>query len=297
MADDRQTGSLSRSSGVRQALLTATPVAEMKIAMPLGVPAFAAAMASLATCYGSIFVSALFDVRIEHLINSHVQAVLMWGFGMLAVVALWYDRKRHCNSTPLFLALLGVVALVATLYLRYDVKFEAFSYVLLVIAALLNWVILLGAMNETVARQAHEIEILNKNLERKVETQDQEISRLARLRQFLAPQIAELVVSGSQDSLLSTHRSYIACLFCDIRGFTALSEEIEPEDVIAILQRYHDEIGRLVVKHRGTLGFRAGDGLMVFFNDPVRCDEPVLDAVRLAVDIRAAFEEVRLPWV
>ena len=119
---------------------------------------------------------------------------------------------------------------------------------------------------------------------------------LARLKQFLAPQVVDLIVSDERDRLLDTHRRYIACLFCDIRDFTAVSEDIEPEEVIAILQSYHSKVGSLVGEHRGTIGFRAGDGLMVFFNDPVPCEEPVLDAVKLALDIRAAFKELREPW-
>src|SRR3546814_8448176 len=113
---------------------------------------------------------------------------------------------------------------------------------------------------------------------------------------FLAPQVAELVVSDGNDALLATHRRYVACLFCDIRGFTALSEDIEPEEVIALLERYHASLGTLVEKHRGTIGFLAGDGVMVFFNDPIPCEEPVMDAVRLALDLRLDFDAICGPW-
>jgi class 3 adenylate cyclase len=154
----------------------------------------------------------------------------------------------------------------------------------------------MAALNRTVQQQSREIHLLNQGLEAKVESQVHEIDRLARLKQFLAPQVADLVVSDEKGKLLDTHRRYIACLFCDIRNFTAVSEDIEPEEVITILQGYHDKIGSLVAEHRGTIGYRAGDGLMVFFNDPVPCEEPVLDAVRLALDIRAAFDELREPW-
>jgi class 3 adenylate cyclase len=116
------------------------------------------------------------------------------------------------------------------------------------------------------------------------------------LKQFLAPQVAELVVSEGGASLLDTHRRYIACLFCDIRGFTAASEDVEPEEVIALLQAYHDRIGALVTDLRGTIGYRSGDGLMVFFNDPIACADPVLDATRLALDIQAAFVTMRERW-
>jgi class 3 adenylate cyclase len=111
----------------------------------------------------------------------------------------------------------------------------------------------------------------------------------------LSPQVADLVVSEGKDKLLETHRCYIACLFCDIRDFTTISEHFEPEEVIGILQDYHQRIGSLITQHLGTIGYRAGDGLMAFFNDPVRCEAPVLEAVKLALDIRGAFEDIRLP--
>lgn len=270
--------------------------AELKLALPFGMPAFFAALVSLGTCYGFIIAGAILGLDSRDLLNPHLQAVLMWGFALLAVLALWRDCKRHRNNLPMILGAVAVVTLVGTLYLKYDRSIEAFAYILIVIAALLNWVVFLGTLNRTVRTQARKIEALNQSLEHRVETQTQEIDRLGRLKQFLAPQIAELVVSEDQDSLLNTHRRYIACLFCDLREFTALSEEIEPEEVIAILQSYHDQVGRLVLKHRGTIGFRAGDGLMVFFNDPIRCEEPVLDAVKLALDICSEFEKIREQW-
>jgi class 3 adenylate cyclase len=220
----------------------------------------------------------------------------MWGFALLAVYALWRDRRRHGSNTPLWLGTAALTVLVGTLYLSYDAKVESLAYVLLTIAALLNWVAFLGALNRTVRDQAQAIDQLNRNLERRVEHQVKEIDRLARLKQFLAPQVADLVVSEGKDALLATHRRYVACLFCDIRGFTALSEEIEPEEVIALLESYHASLGALVEKHGGTIGFLAGDGAMVFFNDPVPCEEPVRDAVKLAIDLRIAFEAIREPW-
>jgi class 3 adenylate cyclase len=220
----------------------------------------------------------------------------MWGFAFLAAYALWRDRRRHRNSLPFALAVVAAAVLVGTLYISYAIEFEIIAYVLLVIAAVLNQNVFLTLLNATVRQQASEIEALNQNLERKVEHQDHEIGRLARLKQFLAPQVADLVVSEGKDGLLDTHRRYIACMFCDIRDFTAVSEGIEPEEVIAILQAYHETVGSLVIERQGTIGYRAGDGLMVFFNDPIPCEQPVLDAVRLALEIRAAFDRIRKPW-
>jgi class 3 adenylate cyclase len=268
----------------------------LRIVLPVGAPAFLAALASLATCYGSILAAAFLGVDVAQVMNPHLQAVMMWGFAVLAVYALWRDRRSHHGNAPLMLGAAALAILVGTLYLRYDVRVESLAYVLLTIAALLNWVAFLGVLNRTVRDQAQAIDLLNRNLEWKVESQVHEIDRLARLKQFLAPQVADLVVSEGKDALLATHRRYVACLFCDLRGFTALSEDIEPEEVIALLESYHASLGELVEKHRGTIGFLAGDGAMVFFNDPIPCEEPVLDAVKLALDLRLDFEAVREPW-
>jgi class 3 adenylate cyclase len=297
MADDDVPAPAASSStqSARAAIAGPTRAAELRVNLPFGILAFAFAIASLATCYTSILADYLLGVDPLDT-NPHVQAVLMWGFALLAVYALWRDSRHHRSKLPFSIALVGAAILVTTLYVRYAIEFEIFAYVLLVIAAVLNQNVFLTRLNTTVRQQASEIEALNQNLERKVEHQDHEIGRLARLKQFLAPQVADLVVSEGKDRLLDTHRRYIACLFCDIRDFTAVSEGIEPEEVIAILQAYHETVGSLVIEHHGTIGYRAGDGLMVFFNDPIPCEQPVLDAVRLALEIRAAFNRIREPW-
>ncbi len=269
---------------------------EFRISMPIGIGAVLAALASLATCYSGILLTYL--VGYEALsINPHAQAVLMWVFALLAVSFLWRDRKRHAKELPLVLGGIAAAILIITLYFGYDERVEALAYVLLVIAALLNQNFILDALNHTVRNQTREIEALNERLTEKVKRQEGEIDRLGRLKQFLAPQVAELVVEENSDELLKTHRQYISCLFCDIRNFTAISEAIEPEDVITLLQQFHDDVGQLVAQHKGTIGYRAGDGLMVFFNDPVPCEQPVLQAVRLAKAISEAFDRIRAPWL
>lgn len=296
MTEDERMRIASLHPASAGAVLDAVQPASIKIVLPVGAPAFLASLASLATCYGSMVAAALLGLQGDQLINPHLQAILMWGFALLAVYALWRDRRSHLRNAPFMLGTASLAILVGTLYLRYDNRVESLAYVLLTIAALLNWVAFLGALNRTVRDQAQAINRLNRSLERKVERQDREIDRLARLKRFLAPQVAELVVSEGKDALLATHRRYVACLFCDLRGFTALSEEIEPEEVIALLEKYHASLGVLVERHRGTVGFLAGDGAMVFFNDPVPCDEPVLDAVKLALDLRREFEPIRGQW-
>ena len=288
---------LAQKAG-RHASVTAATEAdhatELRIVLPFGFLAMVASFVSLSVCYGSTLANAILEVSLP--LNPHVQAVLMWGFALLAVYALWRDRRSHANSLPIALGGAGAGVLIATLYLNYDARVEALAYVLLVIAALANQNVYLGALNRTVRHQAQEIEALNRDLAQTVQSQDHEIHRLGRLKQFLPPQVAELVVAEKDAHLLDTHRRYIACLFCDLRNFTATADSAEPEDVIDILQGFHDQVGELVLEHKGTIGFRAGDGLMAFFNDPLPCDEPALDAIRLGLDIRQAFGDLRASW-
>jgi class 3 adenylate cyclase len=298
MADDDLTATAVPAGArtPRGTMIGPPPTTEVRFVLPFGIPAFVFALASIVTCYAGIATAFLLGVDYVDM-NVHVQAVLMWAFAVLAVGALWWDRRIHHNNLPLALAAVAAAILITTLYVRYAVEFEIIAYTLLVIAAVLNQNVFLAFLNRRVRDQADEIDALNRDLERKVEHQDHEIGRLARLKQFLPPQVAELVVSEGNENLLDTHRRYVACVFCDIRNFTSVSEDVEPEEVIAILQAYHERIGHLVTEHRGTIGYRAGDGLMVFFNDPIPCEQPVLDAVKLAIDIRAAFDEIRAPWL
>lgn len=295
MADEDLTTAMP--SGARtEAASSPEHATEVRFVLPFGVPAFVFAFASIVTCYAGL--ATAFFLGVDYLdMNVHVQAVLMWGFALLAVGVLWWDRRIHRHNLPLALAAIAAAILITTLYVRYLLELEILAYTLLVIAAVLNQNVFLAFLNRRVRDQAGEIATLNRDLERKVEHQDHEIGRLARLKQFLPPQVADLVVSEGDEGLLQTHRRYVACLFCDIRNFTSVSEDVEPEEVIAILQAYHERIGHLVTEHRGTIGYRAGDGIMVFFNDPIPCEQPVLDAVRLAIDIRAAFDEIRAPWL
>jgi len=141
-----------------------------------------------------------------------------------------------------------------------------------------------------------EVEALNAGLEQRVETQVDELERLGRLRRFLSPQVADAVVSSGSDSLLGSHRAMIAILFCDIRGFTAFCESAEPEEAIDVLQTYHETLGKLI--HQAGAGFdhRAGDGIMVIFNDPIPCDDPAGDALRMAVEMRSCMVDLCAGW-
>jgi class 3 adenylate cyclase len=281
----------------RTGMFGAAPATEVKVLVPFGITALAFAIASMAMCVGPAVVEYLLGIEPNSLDpNPHVQAVLMWVLGLVSVCAMWQDRRHHHGNAPVILGALGVAMMMATLYIRYHSEIEALSYAVLLIGAVLNFNAFMTVLTRTVRTQAVEIDALNRELEKKVESQVQQIDRLTRLKQFLAPQVADLVVAEGKDELLDSHRRYIACFFCDIRDFTAMSEDSEPEEVIALLQSYHERVGRLVAEHRGTIGYRAGDGLMAFFNDPIPCKEPVLDAVRLALAVRAAFEEMKEPW-
>ena len=120
--------------------------------------------------------------------------------------------------------------------------------------------------------------------------------RLGRLRRFLSPQVADLVISSGEDSMLASHRSRIAALFCDLRGFTGFSETAEPEDVIDVLQTYHEAMGRLIDRFDGTIDHRAGDGIMVIFNDPVPCDDPARRAVEVGLAMHTRMHELKIGW-
>ena len=195
-----------------------TPEQDMEVfrlSLPVGLGAVLAAGASLATCYAGILTSYVVGFQWVT-VNPHVQAVMMWGLALIAAIFLWRDRKRHQHALPIIVGGLAVLTLIITLYFGYDERIEALAYILLVIGALLNQIFLLNQLNKTVRRQASEIDQLNQNLKHRVERQEDEIGRLARLKQFLAPQVAELVVAEGHDALLETalkfYRSVVTVL-------------------------------------------------------------------------------------
>jgi adenylate cyclase len=145
-------------------------------------------------------------------------------------------------------------------------------------------------------QQAAEFAALNRTLEERVAAQVDEIERVGRLKRFLAPQIVETITSSGGESILEHHRRDIVVLFCDMRGFTAFSETGEPEDVMAVLSEYHDALGPLIHRYEGTLERFTGDGMLVLFNDPVPCPDPVLRAVHLAVAMRDALVPLSSSW-
>jgi adenylate cyclase len=152
-------------------------------------------------------------------------------------------------------------------------------------------------LHDQVRAQAADLAAWNQNLEQRVAGQLTEIERVGRLKRFLSPQIADLVMSsGDDERVLESHRRAVTVVFCDLRGFTAFAETAEPEEVIAVLRAYHDVLGPLIHKHEGTLERFAGDGLNVLFNDPLPCPDPSVRAVRMAVEMRDAVANLALKW-
>jgi class 3 adenylate cyclase len=146
------------------------------------------------------------------------------------------------------------------------------------------------------ARQFKALETLNTELESRVEEQVGEIERMGRLKRFLPAAVADTVVSSGSQKILSSHRALLGVLFCDIRGFTAFCETAEPEETIEVLQTYHQEMGKLINAHGAGVDHRMGDGIMVLFNDPLPCNDPAGDAVRLAIAMRARMTELCKTW-
>ena len=146
------------------------------------------------------------------------------------------------------------------------------------------------------ARLLNDLNKLNQQLEQRVTDQVSEIERMGRLRRFLPPQVADLIVASGTEKQLESHRREITALFCDLRGFTGFSESSDPEDVMALLREYHAAIGEIINKYGGTLERYAGDGVMVVFNDPIPVDSPALQAVLMAIDMRAAIGTLIEKW-
>ena len=154
------------------------------------------------------------------------------------------------------------------------------------------------ALLARVQQQAEALAELNADLEARVARQVEEIGRLSRLERFLPPQVAEILVSQGNEGarLLESHRRQVAVLFCDLRGFTAFSETAEPEDVMGVLREFHETLGKLVHEYEATVGDFTGDGMMVFFNDPIPIPDPALRAAQLAVAWREETRELLRKW-
>jgi adenylate cyclase len=147
------------------------------------------------------------------------------------------------------------------------------------------------------SEQAQELAEWNRALEERVAAQLAEIERVGRLRRFLAPQVADMIASSEgREALLQSHRREVTAVFCDLRGFTAFTDNTEPEEVMAVLRDYHATLGELIDRYEGTLERFAGDGILILFNDPVPYADHASRAVRMALDMRAAVAGLAQAW-
>jgi adenylate cyclase len=151
-------------------------------------------------------------------------------------------------------------------------------------------------LHDQETRHAARLADLNRTLERRVAEQVSQLERLGRLKRFFSPQLAEAIVAGGADDPLKTHRREITVVFLDLRGFTAFAETAEPEEVMELLRDYHAQMGRLILEHEGTLERFTGDGMMIFFNDPIEVPNPAERAVRMAVAMRDRVAQLATGW-
>jgi class 3 adenylate cyclase len=149
---------------------------------------------------------------------------------------------------------------------------------------------------DTIRHQAEELRDWNRELAGRVQSQVADLERLNRLRRFLPPQLADLVLGSGDETFLDSHRREIVVVFCDLRNFTPFAESSEPEEVMGVLAEYHQALGSIVHDYGGTLERFTGDGLMVFFNDPVPCEDAPERAVRMALEMQRRVRELAETW-
>ncbi len=145
-------------------------------------------------------------------------------------------------------------------------------------------------------RRKGELAQWSRTLEQRVAEGVAQLERMGRMKRFFSPQIADLILSGGTDDPLRSHRREISVVFLDLRGFTAFTETADPEEVMGVLREYHAEMGRLIMAHQGTLERFAGDGIMIFFNDPLELDNPAAHAVRMAIEMQQRFIQLYSGW-
>ena len=149
---------------------------------------------------------------------------------------------------------------------------------------------------DTVQSQSAQLAEWNKTLEQRVQEQVSQLDRLGRLKNFFSPQLAESIIIGGGEDLLKTHRREVVVVFLDMRGFTAFTDTSEPEEVMSVLAEYHRVMGPLILAHEGTLERFVGDGMMIFFNDPIKLENPAMNAVRMSIAMQEQFAPLRATW-
>jgi adenylate cyclase len=153
------------------------------------------------------------------------------------------------------------------------------------------------ALQDEVRRQAEALAAWNVKLEERVDAQVAELDRLGQLKRFFSPNVAEAITSASEKSILAPHRREICYVFVDLRGFTAFTDGAEPEEVEGVLRKFHNAMGAIVTRCEGTIDRFAGDGILIFFNDPLPIPDPGMRAARMALDMQACFAPLRAEWL
>jgi adenylate cyclase len=152
------------------------------------------------------------------------------------------------------------------------------------------------SLQDEVKRQAEALKEWNARLEERVNEQVTQLKGMAQLKRFFAPAVADAIVSAGDNSILAPHRREISYVFADLRGFTAFTDSAEPEEVESVLREFHATMGALVVEYEGTLDRFAGDGILIFFNDPLPCRDPPGCATRMALAMQQRFCDLRARW-
>lgn len=211
----------------------------------------------------------------------------------------FYMLRRGWALVCTTLCLVGF-GLVVTLQEGWVFPFGQWLLVVVTVIATAYLMGILAERSDRLAESEHEARVelaeLNHTLAERVEEQVSEIERLGQLRRFLSPQVADAVLSGESEEIAHPHRKRIAVFFCDLRGFTAFTNQAEPEEVVDVLDEYYRAVGGLLQRYGATVGDYAGDGIMAYFGDPVPRDEPALDAVEMSHDLCPLMTGVVADW-
>jgi len=206
------------------------------------------------------------------------------------------------RSWAVFCVVSTAVSYAVVLTLQHDVAAPVTQWVI-VMSIVIAAAVVIGGIAETAQRLTEseqrarlEVTEMNRTLEHRVQTQVAELESLSRLRRFLSPQVAEAVISSGSADLLAPHRRQIAVFFCDLRGFTAFTNQAEPEDVVQVLQEYYRTVGALLQRYDATIGGYSGDGIMAYLGDPVPRQAPALDAVRMTSELRGPLDALVADW-
>jgi len=152
------------------------------------------------------------------------------------------------------------------------------------------------SLQDEVARQAETLRELNADLEQRVQSQVSQLQRLSQLKRFFSRAVVDAIVSSGERSILAPHRREISYVFADLRGFTAFTDSAEPEEVERVLRDYHDAMGTIISGHEATVDRFAGDGILIFLNDPFPVSEPTVRAARMALAMQASFQTLQSRW-